>query len=152
MLRGEAVRGAEKKDAQDGQQDAATIQEKVDNFINKNPEIAQNIRAQNFARENLEWMFRVEEEELGKGKLSQGEDAACTRAELALKAAIKIMKESKKLKPEQAKELYEIVFSKGTDWNARYEAYLKENPGVASAVNSGRHSFWASGSPPVTVT
>ena len=79
-------------------------------------------------------MFRVGEAKRGEEKNSRGDDAARARAE----RAIKVMTEAKKLKKQQAKDLYEIVFPKGTDWDAEYIAYLKKNPAVARAVKSGK--------------
>ncbi len=74
----------------------------------------------------------------GDAKLNESDKAAQqVRSEKALKAALKIMTDAKKLKPEQAKQLHEIVFPPVVDWDEKYEQYLKDNPAVASAVKSG---------------
>ncbi|HIN75258.1 MAG TPA: hypothetical protein EYM96_03610 [Rhodospirillales bacterium] len=57
-----------------------------------------------------------------------------------MKAALKVMRDADKLTDKQVDELFNIVFPKDIDWDARYEAYLKENPGVAQAVRSGKIS------------
>jgi len=124
--------------AQDDQQDPAALRKKVDEFLKENPGVARDIRAQNIARENLEWMFRQDAANRGDEKNPRGDGAAHARAERAIKVALKVMTEAKKLKRPQAKELYELVFPTGTDWDARYEAFLKENLGVAQAVESGK--------------
>lgn len=46
-----------------------------------------------------------------------------------LKAALKVMLDAEKLNDRQSQKFYEIVFPQGPDWDAKYEAYLKENPG-----------------------
>ncbi len=101
--------------AQDAQQDAAALRKKVDEFLKENTGVARDIDAQNIARENLEWMSRQDEAKRGEKNNARGDDAAHVRAERAIKAALKVMTEAKKLKHQQAKELYAIVFPKGTD-------------------------------------
>ena len=122
--------------AQKEQQDPAAIRKKVDAFLKENPAVVRDIEAQNIARENLEWMFRVGEAKRGEDKNETRRDDAA-RAERAIKAALKVMTEAGTLKDKQAAELYAIVFPKAA-WDAKYEAYLKEIPGVAKAVESGR--------------
>lgn len=137
MLReDEAERGVEKKNAQNEQQNAATIQKKVDEFLREIPEVARDIQAQNIARENLEWMILVGETIQEREGHASGYDKA--RAKHALKITLEVMIDADKLKEKQAAELYEIVFPKNIDWGARYEAYLKANPAVAGAVKSGK--------------
>lgn len=137
MLReDEAERSVEKKDAQNEQQNAATIQKKVDEFLRDIPEVARDIQAQNIARENLEWMILVGETIQEQEGHASGYDKA--RAKHALKITLEVMIDADKLKEKQAAELYEIVFPKNIDWSARYEAYLKANPAVADAVKSGK--------------
>ena len=70
----------------------------------------------------------------------QSPDAARVRAEKAMRDALKVMRDADKLADKQVDELFNMVFPKDTDWDARYEAFLKENPGVAQAVNSGKIS------------
>ena len=125
------------------QRDPAELRRKVDEFLEKNPAIARDIRAGNTARENLEWMFRVGEAKRGEAKRGEaknprGDDAALARAERAIKIALEVMTETKRLEQQQAKDLYKMVFPGGVDWEARYAAYLRENPAVASAVKSGK--------------
>ena len=124
--------------AQQGKQDLAALRRQVDAFLQENPAIARDIEAQNIARENLEWMFRVAAAQRGEDqKSSRSGDAAGARAERAIKAALKVVTDAEKIKQEQAVDLYAIVFPKAV-WDASYEAYLKEVPGVAKAVESGR--------------
>ena len=99
---------------------------KVTAFLKEHPKLAEAIRARSVARESLDWI-------LSKTKPGAGEGF-----EAAYKAALKIMTDAAKLKEEQAKELYEIVFPRGDDWEAKYEAYLKENPGISKAVKGGK--------------
>ena len=103
-------------------------QNRVKAFLKEHPKLAGAIRAQNVARESLEWIFEADEE---KRVEEEG-------FENAFKAALKKMTDAGKLKDKQAEELNEIVFPKGDDWEAKYEAYLKENPGIAKAVKSGK--------------
>jgi hypothetical protein len=147
MLReGEAERGIEKKTAQNEQRGAATIQKKVDEFLRKVPEVVKDIQAQNIAKESLEWMILVGEAMQGReGHDAPGHDKALARARRALGTALRVMVDTDKLQEKQAAELYEIVFPKGIDWDARYEAYLKASPTVAGAVKSGKitqKTYW----------
>lgn len=116
--------------------DAFTVAVKVNEFLNENPAVARNIEAQNIARENLEWMLRVGHVNREEEKNAQDDVAAI--AERAINAAIKIMTDADKLTNKQAIELYEIVFPKDIEWDARYESYLKEMSAVAEAVESGK--------------
>ncbi len=70
----------------------------------------------------------------------QPSDEAGIRAERSMKAALKEMRDADKLTDKQVDELFNIVFPKDIDWDARYEAYLKENPAVAKAVDRGKIS------------
>ena len=125
--------------AQQEQPDAVATRKQVDEFLKENPTVVRDIQTQTIARENLEWMFRIgaATREAGKSD-ARGDDVSRARAERAVKAAIQVMTEAEKLNLQQAKELYDIVFPKELDWDARYEAFLKEVPGVAKAVESGR--------------
>lgn len=67
------------------------------------------------------------------GEQKQNSDDARARAE-------KVMRDADKLTDEQFEELFNIVFPKNIDWDVSYEAFLKENPGIAKAVNSGKIS------------
>ena len=73
-------------------------------------------------------------------KREQSPDATRARAEKAMRDALKVMKDADKLTDEQVEELFNIVFPKDIDWDVRYEAFLKENPGVSKAINSGKIS------------
>jgi len=73
-------------------------------------------------------------------KREQNSDDARARAEKAMRNALKVMRDADKLTDKQAEEIFNIVFPKEIDWDARYEAFLKENPGVAKAVKSGKIS------------
>ena len=93
MLReDEAERGIEKKDAQNEQQNAATIQKKVDEFLREIPEVARDIQAQNIARENLEWMILVGETIQEREGHASGYDKARARAKHALKITLEVMR------------------------------------------------------------
>ena len=101
MLReDEAERSVEKKDAQNEQQNAATIQKKVDEFLRDIPEVARDIQAQNIARENLEWMILVGETIQEQEGHASGYDKA--RAKHALKITLEVMIYADKLKEKQA--------------------------------------------------
>ncbi len=91
-------------------------------FLRENPGVARNIEARNIAKENILYLLR------------QGE------AKRALKAALKVMRDADKLTDTQVDELFRIVFPKEIDWEAKYESFLKKNPGVAKAVRSGKIS------------
>ncbi len=91
-------------------------------FLRENPGVARGIEARNFAKENILYLLR------------QGE------AKRALKAALKVMRDADKLTDTQVDELFRIVFPKEIDWEAKYESFLKKNPGVAKAVRSGKIS------------
>ena len=68
----------------------------------------------------------------------QSSDEAQARAERAMNDVLKVMKAADKLTDEQADELLKMVFPPRTDWEAKYQAYLKENPAVAKAVESSK--------------
>ena len=117
--------------AQKEQQDPAAIRKKVDAFLKENPAVVRDIEAQNIARENLEWMFRVGEAKRGEDKNETRRDDAA-RAERAIKAALKVMTEAGTLKDKQAAELYAIVFPRAA-WDAEQFNPCSRNPNFSEA-------------------
>ena len=103
-------------------------------FLRQNPALREHIALHGLRKENVIKLLQH-----GDAKLDENDKAAQqARSDKALRAALKIMTDAKKLKPEQAKQLYEIVFPPVVDWEAKYVAYLKENPGIANAVANGK--------------
>ena len=103
-------------------------------FLRQNPALREHLVHHGLTKENVIKLLQH-----GDANLDENDKAAQrARSEKALRAALKVMTDTKKLKPEQAKQLYEIVFLPVVDWEAKYEAYLKENPGIANAVANGK--------------
>ena len=121
----------------DNEEEAAELdpwEAKFQVFLRQNPALREHLVHHGLTKENVIKLLQH-----GDANLDENDKAAQrARSEKALRAALKVMTDTKKLKPEQAKQLYEIVFLPVVDWEAKYEAYLKENPGIANAVANGK--------------
>ena len=103
--------------------DVAVVRNQVDGFLRENPSVARYIESRTIARENLEWMFRTAATPRGEDQPGvRGDGVAQSRAACVLKAALKVMADTEKLKHEQTVDLHDIVFPKENDWEARWEA------------------------------
>ncbi|MDF1845254.1 MAG: hypothetical protein P1U77_27915 [Rubripirellula sp.] len=121
----------------DNEEEAAELdpwEAKFQVFLRQNRALHEYLIHHGLMKENVIKLLQY-----GDVNLDENDKAAQqARSEKALRAALKVMTDTKKLKPEQAKQLYEIVFLPVVDWEAKYEAYLKENPGIANAVANGK--------------
>jgi hypothetical protein len=103
-------------------------------FLRQNPALRDSLEIHGLRKANCIWMLKQGALELDE---NDGE-AQRARAERALKAALKAMTSAKKLTEKQSDEMFRIVFPEQANEQARFEAYLNENPEVAKALSSGK--------------